>query len=102
LDGYLNNIKFLLDSFPADAKVVPGHAAFWPGELKVATMSDLRSYYDLLNESVGLIRKEMLAGKSLAEIQKDGLPEKFRKYEERPRFVPVAEWIKAVFNSYSH
>lgn len=99
LKGYLSTMKFIIDHYPSDVRIIPGHSDFFPVELKVSDMNDYRSYYNMLLESIDFVRREIKDGKSLEEIQKEGLPEKFRKYEERPRFVPAIKWIETIYRS---
>jgi glyoxylase-like metal-dependent hydrolase (beta-lactamase superfamily II) len=99
LEGYLKTIKYLIDNFPSDTKIVPGHSAFWPGELKVSQLTDLKAYYEILQDSITSIRRRMAEGQSLEQIQKSGLPERFNAFEQRPRFVSAAKWIESVFNN---
>lgn len=92
VQGLINNIAALIEKVPADAKLIPGHGP-------LAMHADLKAYHDLLTESVKIITDAMKAGKSLEEIQKAGLPEKFA--EAGSGFIKTPQWIAIVHRSYS-
>ena len=92
VQGLINNIASLIQKVPADAKLIPGHGA-------LATHTDLKNYHAMLVESVGIIQNAMKAGKSLDEIKKAGLPEKFK--EAGSGFIKTDAWIETVYRSYS-
>jgi glyoxylase-like metal-dependent hydrolase (beta-lactamase superfamily II) len=92
VQGVINNIGSLLATIPADAKLIPGHGP-------VSTHADLKAYHTLLVESSKMVTDAMKAGKSLEEIQKAGLPEKFR--EAGSGFIKTDQWIATIHRSYS-
>ncbi|MEO5860572.1 MAG: MBL fold metallo-hydrolase [Pyrinomonadaceae bacterium] len=92
VQGLINNVASLLVKIPADAKLIPGHGA-------VSTHADLRAYHAMLVESSKIITDAMKAGKSLEEIQKTGLPEKFK--EAGSGFIKTDQWIATVHRSFS-
>lgn len=92
VQGVINNVAAMIAKFPADAKLIPGHGP-------LATMDDLKAYHQLLVESTTLIQNAMKAGKSVEEIKKTGLPEKFK--EAGGGFIKTDLWIDIVYQSYS-
>jgi cyclase len=92
VQGLINNVASLIQKVPADAKLIPGHGA-------LATHQDLKDFHAMLVESVGIIQNAMKAGKSLDDIKKAGLPEKFK--EAGSGFVKTDFWIETVHRSYS-
>ena len=92
VQGLINNIASLITKIPADAKLIPGHGP-------VSTHTDLKDYHSPLVESVKIVTDAMKAGKSLHEIQKAGLPEKFK--EAGSGFIKTDAWIATVHRSYS-
>jgi len=92
VQGLINNIASLIEKVPADAKLIPGHGP-------LATHADLKSYHSLVVESSKIVTDAMKAGKSLDEIQKAGLPEKFK--EAGSGFIKTDQWIATVHRSYS-
>jgi cyclase len=92
VQGLINNIGSLLTTIPTDAKLIPGHGP-------VSTHADLRAYYAMLTETSQIVQDAMKAGKSLDDIKKAGLPEKFN--EAGSGFIKTPQWIETVYLSYS-
>ena len=101
LRGYLENIRWITESFPNDVTVVPGHSAFWPDAFHVATLSDLGDFRSELLASIELVRGYIDAGLPLAEASRRGLPERFARYDLRPRFISQEGWIEKVYEAYA-
>jgi len=64
--GLRDSIGGVLDRLPEDAKVIPGHGP-------LSTVEDLRTYHRMIEESIAAVKAGKDAGKSLEEIQADGL-----------------------------
>jgi cyclase len=92
VQGLMNNVQSLIASLPADAKLIPGHGP-------LATVDDLKAYHRLLVETTNIIQDAMKAGKTLDEIKKAGLPEKYK--EAGSGFLKTDAWIEIVHRSYS-
>lgn len=92
VQGLINNISSLINIVPADAKLIPGHGP-------VSTHNDLKSYHQTLIESSQIVQDAMKQGKSLEDIKKTGLPEKFK--QAGSGFIKTDMWIETVYNSYS-
>lgn len=92
VQGLINNIGSLAAKISPDAKLIPGHGP-------VSTLADLKSYHSTLVESSKIVQDAMKAGKSLDEIKKAGLPEKFK--QAGSGFIKTEQWIETVFRSYS-
>jgi glyoxylase-like metal-dependent hydrolase (beta-lactamase superfamily II) len=92
VQGLLTNVASLIKTIPADAKLIPGHGP-------LATLDDLKSYHSMLTESVKIIQDSMTKGRSLEDIKKAGLPEKFKDYGSG--FIKTDFWIDTVHRSYS-
>ena len=92
VQGLINNIAELMRQVPADAKLIPGHGA-------LSTMDDLKAYHQTLVDTSNLVQAEMKKGKSLDDIKKAGLPEKYKEWGSG--FIKTDFWIETVYNSYS-
>lgn len=92
VQGLINNVDMLLKTIPADAKLIPGHGP-------LATIDDLKTYRNLVADSAKVITDAMKAGKSVDEIKKAGLPEKFKN--AGTGFIKTDMWIDIVHRSYS-
>ncbi len=92
VDGLIQNIGYLIQMIPADAKIIPGHG-------RLGTIDDLRDYHLMLIETSLLVRKGMAAGKTLDQLKADGTPEKYK--EAGSGFINTNTWIETIFRSYS-
>lgn len=91
LKNYLKNVGELVDKFNADTVIIPGHGP-------KATLADFKEWHTNIVEAVNWVETEKNAGTSLADIIKTGLPEKYEKYDWRPRFITEENWLTEVFN----
>jgi glyoxylase-like metal-dependent hydrolase (beta-lactamase superfamily II) len=92
LEGYIENIDYALETFPADARVIPGHGP-------LSTMADLVTSRDMIIATTRIVREKMEAGKTLDEIKADGLPD-FASFDWN--FITTDRWIETIWNSYSN
>ena len=92
VQGLINNIGSLLSTIPADAKLIPGHGP-------VSTHADLKTYHAMLIDTARIVQDAMKAGKSLDDIKKAGLPEKYN--EAGAGFIKTPAWIETIYRSYS-
>ena len=89
--GLRDNMAQLLEIVDDETKIIPGHGP-------LATKADLQRYHDHVAETIDHIDKQKSAGKSLEDVQKDGLPEKFAPYGNGP-LSPEPVWIGYVWAS---
>ena len=89
--GLRDNMAKLLEIVDDETKIIPGHGP-------LATKADLQRYHDYVAETIDHIDKQKSAGKSLEDVQKDGLPEKFAPYGNGP-LSPEPVWIGYVWAS---
>ncbi len=92
VQGLINNIATLIKEIPADAKLIPGHGP-------LATLDDLKSYHQTLIDTSNLVQAEMKKGRSLDEIKKAGLPEKYKEWGSG--FIKTDFWIETLHRSHS-
>lgn len=92
VQGLINNVGSLIKQIPADAKLIPGHGP-------VATVDDLKAFHETLIDTSNLVQTEMKKGRSLDDIKKAGLPEKYKEWGSG--FIKTDLWIETVYNSYS-
>ena len=89
--GLRDNMAKLLEIVDDETQIIPGHGP-------LATKADLQRYHDYVAETIDHIDKQKSAGKSLEDVQKDGLPEKFAPYGNGP-LSPEPVWIGYVWAS---
>lgn len=92
VQGLISNVGSLINTIPADAKLIPGHGP-------LATMADLKSYHATLVETAKIVQDAMKKKKTLDEIKKAGLPEKYKAAGSG--FIKTDQWIETVYKSYS-
>jgi len=90
--GYLKNVKEMIRVLPSDVKIIPGHGP-------LGTLEDLKIFARNIEETTAIIRKHIDEGKSMEDIQKAGLPD---KYDDLAwNFITTDRWIEIVYTSYT-
>ncbi|MEO6050784.1 MAG: MBL fold metallo-hydrolase [Pyrinomonadaceae bacterium] len=92
VQGMINNVAALLKQIPADAKIIPGHGP-------LSNIDDLRTYHQTLSETAKVVEDAMKKKKTLDEIKKAGLPDKYEAFGSG--FIKTDMWIETVYKSYS-
>ena len=92
VQGMINNVASLIKTIPADAKLIPGHGP-------LSTIYDLKTYHQALVETSKIIQDAMKKKKTLDEIKKAGLPDKYKEFGSG--FIKTDFWIETVYKSYS-
>ncbi|MFQ5648676.1 MAG: MBL fold metallo-hydrolase [bacterium] len=92
VQGYMANVKKVLDELPDDVKIIPGHGP-------LATKDDLQTNYRMLQETTSLVTQKMKEGRSLDEIKTDGLQEEWKSWSWS--FISTERWIATIYKSYS-
>lgn len=88
--GYMATVGKVIERLPRDVKIIPGHGP-------LATLDDLKQFHGMLIETVSRVRGLKQAGKSLEEVKKAGLPEKWNSWGSG--FISTERWIETVYNS---
>jgi cyclase len=92
VEGYERNVAAAITRIPPGAKIIPGHGP-------LATIDDLKTFHAMLVETIGIIRQRMKAGKTLEQIQTEGLPDKWKSWGSG--FINTRTWINIVHQSLS-
>lgn len=92
VQGLIKNLDSLIKLIPADAKLIPGHGP-------ISTITDLKNYHQTIVETSDIVREAMKNKKTLEEIKKTGLPEKYKTYGSG--FIKTDGWIDTIYKSYS-
>jgi glyoxylase-like metal-dependent hydrolase (beta-lactamase superfamily II) len=90
VQGLIANIEKILAEIKPDAKIIPGHGP-------LSTPADLKEYHRMLVETSGIVRTKMGAGKDLATIKKEGLPEEWKTWGSG--FINTDLWLGIVYES---
>lgn len=88
--GLAKNIGEVLSWVPKDAKIIPGHGP-------MATPEDLKRYHEMLNETIGIIEDGIKKQKTLADLKKEGFPEKYKSWGTG--FIKPDFWIETIHKS---
>ncbi len=92
VQGVIDIVKMVLAQTNADSQIIPGH-----GDL--ATPKELRAYLIMLEETRATIAKGIKAGKTIEELQKAGLGEKWAAWGGG--FISAERWIETLHRSLS-
>ncbi len=90
--GYLNNVNYMLNNFPDDVVIIPGH-----GEL--ANKTELRKFARMIEYSIHLVEEALQQGKSEAEIIEQGIGEKHKAWSWR--FISEERWLETLISDLS-
>ncbi len=90
VEGLAKNIGKLIMQIPKNAKIIPGHGP-------LSGVRELNAYHSMLIETTRIVRGQMKAGKTLAQIQAAGLPQKYAGWGTG--FISTKRWIQTIFNS---
>jgi cyclase len=87
--GMLQNIEELIRIIPENAKIIPGHYA-------LSDLNSLKTTREMLEETIGLVRKKKATGKSLEEIQEEGFPPRYDSWGTA--YTNANTWIANIFH----
>lgn len=90
VQGLTANIEKILKELPAGVKIIPGHGP-------LATPEDLRAYHGMLVKTTSIVAGKIKAGKDLATIRKEGLPEEWKEWGSG--FMNTDNWLAIVHQS---
>ena len=93
VQGLIKNIAYVLDTFPEDSIVIPGHG-------NLANMNDLRIYHDMLIETSKIVQEGIVNDKTLLEIQEKGLPDKWQSWDGGN--IKSSTWIEFIYNDFTN
>ena len=88
--GYEENVREVLGMIKPDTKIIPGHGS-------LATREELARFHGMLTETIGIVRDHKSQGKTVAQIQKAGLPAKWKTWGEG--FINTDKWISTIYES---
>ena len=85
--GLAKNIGEIIPKIPAGAKLIPGHGP-------LSTIDDLKLFHRMLLETTDVVRKKVAAGKTLADIKSEGLPDEWKSWGTG--FIKTDQWIELI------
>jgi cyclase len=92
IEGYIKDVELMIARIPADAKIIPGHGP-------LGTVEDLKNFHAMLLDTAGVVRQKIAAKKSLDDIKKEGLPEKYKPWSWQ--FIDTDKFIEILHRGLS-
>jgi len=92
VNGYLENIEYLLDELPDDIKIIPGHGS-------LSDKEGLRAIADMIRFSIKFVEQSKLAGMSDEEILAQGLGPDYQHLSWN--FITEEKWLKTLLKDMS-
>ncbi|MCL1045792.1 MBL fold metallo-hydrolase [Shewanella electrodiphila] len=86
--GYRDNVAKALTMMDKQTQVIPGH-----GEL--ANKNDLMKFKHMLDDSINWMKKKLTQGKTLEQIQAEGVPAKWKDWSWN--FITEEKWINTLY-----
>lgn len=90
VEGLIKNIGEIIGKIPEGAKLIPGHGP-------ISTVDDLKSYHRMLTQTTDIVRQKIAAGKTLAQIKSEGLPDEWKPWGTG--FIKTDLWLETVHKS---
>jgi len=90
VQGLERNLRKVIKDLPEDVALIPGHGP-------LSTLKDLEEFRQMLADSIELVRTKTDQGKSLEEIQKEGVPEGMADWGSG--FIKTDQWLETVHKS---
>ena len=88
--GMISSIEAVIEQYPADTKIIPGHGA-------VSDMKALRFFLQMLKETTKAVEASKNSGMSLQATKKLGLDKQWKSWEWQ--FINTDTWIALIYNS---
>jgi cyclase len=92
IDNWVKQLDLILGKLPSDAKIIPGHGP-------LGGVTELRAFRQMLVDSANLVRTQMKAGKTLAQIQAAGVPASMASWTKG--FLSTPQWLELVYQALS-
>jgi len=93
--NYLAFLEKVLDIFPEKTIFISGHG-------RELTLEGVRDYYEMLLDTVEIVKNGMKAGKSIEDLQKERVLKEYESYGELLKFLNADNWIGSVYRSYMY
>lgn len=90
--GYIRNVEQAIEKIPPDAKIIPGHGP-------LGTIDDLRKFHEMLVATADFVEQQIKAGKPLEQVKAQGLPEKWKEWDQPP--IREARWLDILYHGLS-
>ena len=88
VEGYVRNLEKLLQTLPAGVKIIPGHGP-------LAGKEEMERMLAMLKETTALVRSHKDGGKTLEQVQAQGVPEKYKTWGGA--FIKEAQYLEFLY-----
>ena len=88
VEGYVRNLEKLLQTLPAGVKIIPGHGP-------LAGKAEMERMVAMLKETTALVRSHKDSGKTLEQVQAQGVPEKYKGWGGA--FIKEAQYLEFLY-----
>lgn len=90
--GYIHNVEQAIEKMPPDAKIIPGHGP-------LGSITELKEFRAMLVATAGFVERAIAAGKTLEQVEAEGLPEQWRAWDQPP--IRANRWIDILYRGLS-
>ena len=90
IKGLIQTLDQVMQSLPADVKIIPGHGA-------LSTPQDVRTFVQMLKDTTAAVEKAIAAKKSLEQMKKEKILDAWNTFSGD--FVSTDAYIETVYNS---
>ena len=90
LRGFVKTLEEILGLIPEGAKIVPGHGP-------LSTKAEMADYLAMIKASIVSIKNGISEGKSLEQIQKNGLDKKWESFSHG--YISTDRWIALLYDN---
>ncbi|QOL27008.1 MBL fold metallo-hydrolase [Thalassotalea sp. LPB0316] len=85
--GYLKSVKTIINDYPSDAKIIPGHG-------NITDIAGYKVFAAMIEYSIERVEKALADGKTEAQILEMGIGEKYKDYSWA--FISEERWLKTL------
>ena len=85
--GYLANVEYMINNFPDDVVIIPGHG-------KLTNKDTLKAYAKMLRYSIDRVSNALSAGKNEQQILEQGIGSQYQHMSWR--FITEEKWLKTL------
>ena len=86
--GYIRNVEQAIEKIPPAARIIPGHGP-------LGTIEDLTTFREMLADTSSFVEKEIASGKTMDQVKAEGLPEKWKSWDQPP--IRADRWIDILY-----
>jgi glyoxylase-like metal-dependent hydrolase (beta-lactamase superfamily II) len=90
IDNWVRQLDAIIAGLPDDTKIIPGHGP-------LTGVAELKAFRQMLYDSAEIVRKQITEGKTLAQVQAAGVPDRLAPWTKG--FLTTPQWLELVYRS---